>query len=219
MSGIRTAVATRTSTGDAAQARALHRRALRLEWFTVAWNIVEAVVAVGAGVAAGSIALVGFGADSLIEVTSGGMLVWRLRRAGPEASAEEQGDPERKALFVVGGTFFLLAVYVAYESLSELLGVREAKASTAGLALSVASLIVMPVLATAKLRVARAMGSRALHADAMETWVCAYLSAALLVGLALNAALGWWWADAVAGLAMLPVMLWQGWETLGDARR
>ena len=215
---MRTTLAGQASTGDAARARALHRRALHLEWFTVAWNIVEAVVAIGAGVAAGSIALIGFGADSLIEVISGGVLVWRLREAGPEASAAEQGDRERKALFVVGATFFLLAVYVAYESLSELLGAKEARPSTVGLALSVASLVVMPVLATAKLHVARAMGSRALHADAMETWVCAYLSAALLVGLALNAALGWWWADAVAGLAMLPVMLWQGWETLEDAR-
>lgn len=183
----------------------------------MAWNIVEAAVAISAGVAAGSIALVGFGADSLIEVTSGGTLVWRLRKAGPEATPEEQGDLERKAVVVVGATFFLLAAYVAYEALSELLGDREAGSSTVGLALSVASLVVMPVLATAKLRVARAMGSRALRADAMETWVCAYLSAALLVGLALNAALGWWWADAVAGLGMLPVMLWQGWETLKDA--
>jgi len=200
------------------RATALHRRALRLEWFTVVWNIVEAAVAIGAGVAAGSIALVGFGADSLIEVTSGGILIWRLRKAGPEASAVEQGDRERKALFVVAGTFFLLAAYVAYESLNELLGASKAEPSTAGLALSVVSLVVMPILATAKLRVARAMGSRALRADAMETWVCAYLSAALLTGLALNAALGWWWADAVAGLGMLPVILWQGWETLEDAR-
>ncbi len=183
----------------------------------MAWNIAEAVIAIGAGVVAGSIALVGFGADSLIEVTSGGMLIWRLRKAGPEASAGEQGDRERKALYVVSGTFFLLAVYVAYESLSVLLGANEARPSTVGLALSVVSLIVMPILATSKLRVARAMGSRALHADSMETWVCAYLSAALLVGLALNAAFGWWWADAIAGLAMLPVILWQGWETLEDA--
>ncbi|MCL4368887.1 MAG: cation transporter [Actinobacteria bacterium] len=184
----------------------------------MAWNIVEAAVAILAGVAAGSIALVGFGADSLIEVTSGGILVWRLRKAGPETSLEEQGDRERKALLVVGGTFFLLAAYVGYEALSELLGRTKAGASTVGLALSVASLVVMPILATAKLRVAWAMGSRALRADAMETWVCAYLSAALLIGLALSAALGWWWADAVAGLGMLPVMLWQGWETLEDAR-
>lgn len=201
-----------------ARAQALHRRALRLEWFTVAWNIVEAAVAISAGVAAGSIALVGFGVDSLIEVTSAGMLVWRLRKAGPEASAEEQGDRERTAMLVVGGTFFLLAAYVAYESLTELLGGAQAGSSTVGLVLAMASLVVMPVLAAAKLRVAREMESGALRADAMETWVCAYLSAALLVGLALNAAFGWWWADAVAGLGMLPVMLWQGWETLEDAR-
>ena len=198
--------------------RTLHRRALRLEWFTVVWNVIEAAVAIWAGVAAGSIALVGFGADSLIEVTSAGILVWRLRRAGPQATAEEQGQRERTALFVVSGTFFLLGAYVAYEALGELLGDGMAEPSSLGLALSVASLIVMPILATMKLRVARAMGSGALRADAMETWVCAYLSAALLAGLALNAAFGWWWADAVAGLAMLPVILWQGWETLEDAR-
>ena len=184
----------------------------------MAWNIAEAAVAISAGVAAGSIALVGFGVDSLIEVTSAGMLVWRLRKAGPEASVEEQGDREHTAMLVVGGTFFLLAAYVAYESLAELLGGAKAGSSTVGLALAMASLVVMPVLATAKLRVAREMGSGALRADAMETWVCAYLSAALLVGLALNAAFGWWWADAVAGLGMLPVILWQGWETLEDAR-
>jgi divalent metal cation (Fe/Co/Zn/Cd) transporter len=184
----------------------------------VVWNIVEAVVAIGAGVAAGSIALVAFGADSLIEVTSGGILVWRLRKAGPEASVEDQGALERKAMLVVGGTFFLLAAYVAYEALSEILRDGEAGSSTVGLALSVASLVVMPVLATAKLRVAREMGSKALRADARETWVCAYLSAALLLGLALNASLGWWWADAIASLGMLPVIVWQGWETLEDAR-
>ena len=144
--------------------------------------------------------------------------MWRLRRAGPQATAEEQGERERTALFVVSGTFFLLGAYVAYEALGELLGDGMAEPSSLGLALSVASLIVMPILATMKLRVARAMGSGALRADAMETWVCAYLSAALLAGLALNAAFGWWWADAVAGLAMLPVILWQGWETLEDAR-
>jgi divalent metal cation (Fe/Co/Zn/Cd) transporter len=184
----------------------------------VAWNVVEAVVAIAAGVAVGSIALVGFGSDSLIEVTSAGILIWRLRRAGPDATAQEEGARERKALLVVGATFFLLAAYVAYEALSELVGGGEAGFSAVGLALSVASLVVMPLLATAKLRVAREMGSRALRADGMETWVCAYLSAALLAGLALNAAWGWWWADAVAGLAMLPVILWQGWETLEDAR-
>lgn len=197
---------------------ALYRRALRLEWFTVAWNVIEGAIAISAGVAAGSVALVGFGADSLIEVTSAGILVWRFRKAGPDASAEEQGDRERTALLVVGGTFFLLGAYVAYEALGELLGNGTAAPSSLGLVLSVVSLIVMPILATAKLRVARAMGSGALRADAMETWVCAYLSAALLAGLALNAAFGWWWADAVAGLGMLPVILWQGWETLEDAR-
>ncbi len=195
----------------------LNRRALRLEWFSVIWNVLEAVVAVTAGIAAGSVALVAFGADSLIEVTSAGGLIWRLKKAGPRASEAEQAASEAKALRVVGLTFFLLATYVGYEAVRELAGGGQARSSVVGLALSVASLIVMPILAIWKQRVAQAMGSKALRADAMETWVCTYLSFSLLAGLALNAAFGWWWADPVAGLAMLPVILWQGWETWEEA--
>ena len=184
----------------------------------MAWNIVEAAVAILAGVAAGSIALVGFGVDSLIEVTSGGMLVWRLRKAGPEASAEEQGDLERKALFVVGATFFLLAAYVAYESLTELLGKR-GKAVDCGIGAlgGVARCHACPRdrEASGGSSDGESSAPRGRHGD---MGLRLYLSAALLLGLALNAALGWWWADAVAGLAMLPVILWQGWETLEDAR-
>jgi divalent metal cation (Fe/Co/Zn/Cd) transporter len=196
----------------------LYRRALGLEWFSVIWNVLEAVVAIGAGVAAGSVALVGFGFDSLIEVTSAGSLIWRFRRAGPLASPAEQGGSERRALQVVGVTFFLLAAYVAVEAVSDLAGGEAAEASLAGLVLSLASLIVMPALAVGKQRLARALSSRALRADAAETWVCSYLSLALLLGVALNTALGWWWVDPVAALSMLPVIAWQGWETLEEAR-
>jgi cation diffusion facilitator family transporter len=207
-------VATRTP----ARKEKLHRRGLWLEWFTVAWNVVEAVVAVGVGIIVGSVALVGFGVDSGIEVISAVALLWRLYRAGPNASAEEHGDAERKALYLVGATFFLLAAYITYEAIGALLSGDGPETSTVALVLSVVSIVVMPTLAYLKGRTGREMGSRALVADSVETWVCAYLSVALLGAVGLNAAFGWWWADPVGALAMLPVILWQGRETLEEAR-
>jgi cation diffusion facilitator family transporter len=196
----------------------LHRRGLLLEWFTVAWNVIEGVVAIGAGVVTGSVSLVAFGADSFIEVISAVALLWRLRKAGPHASAEERGAAERRALYLVAATFFLLAAYITYEAVSALLSREGPESSTVGLVLSVVSLLVMPTLAYGKQRTGREMGSEALQADAAETWVCSYLSLALLAGVGLNAAFGWWWADPVGALLMLPVIIWQGWETLGEAR-
>jgi cation diffusion facilitator family transporter len=196
----------------------LHRRGLLLEWFTVAWNVVEAVVAIGVGLVVGSVALVGFGVDSGIEVISAVALLWRLYRAGPNASAEEHGEAERKALYLVAATFFLLAGYITYEAGGALLSGEGPESSAVALALSIVSIVVMPTLAYLKGRTGREMGSRALLADSVETWVCAYLSIALLGAVGLNAAFGWWWADPVGALAMLPVILWQGWETLGEAR-
>jgi cation diffusion facilitator family transporter len=196
----------------------LHRRGLRLEWFTVAWNVIEGVVAIGAGIVTGSVSLVAFGADSFIEVISAVALLWRLRKVGPHASAEERGAAERRALYFVAATFVLLAAYITYEAVGALVSREGPESSTVGLVLSVVSLLVMPVLAYGKQRTGREMGSEALQADAVETWVCSYLSLALLAGVGLNAAFGWWWADPVGALAMLPVILWQGWETLGEAR-
>jgi cation diffusion facilitator family transporter len=198
--------------------RGLHRRALRLEYFTVGWNVIEAVVAIGAGIIAGSVALVGFGVDSAVEVISAVGLLWRLRKAGPEATVQEESGAERRALYIVAATFFLLAAYITYEALNSLVGREEPDRSTVGLVLSVLSLVIMPALAYWKQRTGREMGSRALVADAAETWVCSYLSLALLAGVGLHELLGWWWADPVGALAMLPVILWQGWETLGEAR-
>ena len=119
---------------------------------------------------------------------------------------------------MVAATFFLLAAYITYEAVNSLIGRGEPDRSTVGLVLSVLSLVIMPALAWAKQRTGREMGSRALVADAAETWVCSYLSLALLAGVGLYALFGWWWADPVGALAMLPVILWQGWETLGEAR-
>jgi cation diffusion facilitator family transporter len=196
----------------------LHRRGLRLEWFTVSWNVVEAFVAIGVGVVVGSVALVGFGVDSGIEVISAVALLWRLRKAGPHASAEEQGAAERKALYLVAATFFLLAAYITYEAIGALLSGEGPESSTVALVLSVVSILIMPTLAYLKGRTGRELGSRALVADSVETWVCAYLSVALLAAVGLNAAFGWWWADPAGALAMLPVILWKGWDTLEEAR-
>ncbi|MBA3701848.1 MAG: cation transporter [Rubrobacteraceae bacterium] len=197
----------------------LHRRGVRLEVFTITWNVVEAFVAIGAGLLAGSVALVGFGVDSGIEVISAVALLWRLLKAGPEASAEEHGAAEKRALYLVAATFFLLSAYIAYEAAVALLSREGPDGSVVGLVLAAISLLVMPSLAYLKGRTGREMGSDALRADAAETWVCSYLSLALLAGVGLYAAFGWWWADPVGALAMLPVILWQGFGTLREARK
>jgi divalent metal cation (Fe/Co/Zn/Cd) transporter len=155
--------------------RELHRRALWLEYFTVGWNVIEGVVAIGAGLIAGSVALIGFGVDSSIEVISALGLLWRLRKAGPEATVQEESAAERRALYIVAATFFLLAAYIAFEAGTALVSQEEPDRSTVGLVLSVLSLLIMPALAWWKQRTGREMGSRALIADAAETWVCSYL--------------------------------------------
>jgi divalent metal cation (Fe/Co/Zn/Cd) transporter len=198
--------------------QALHRRALWLEYFTVGWNIVEGVVAIGAGIVAGSVALIGFGADSAIEVVSAVGLLWRLRKAGPDAPVSEESAAEKRALYVVAATFFLLAVYIAYDSIIGLIRHSEPLTSPVGIVLAALSLLVMPALAFAKQRLGKQMGSTALVADSKETWVCSYLSLSLLLGIGLFASFGWWWADPIGALAMLPVIIWQGWETLTEAR-
>ena len=194
-------------------AELLRRRAIRLEYFTIGWNSVEACVALAAGWLAGSIALVGFGLDSIIETASGAALLWRLRQRGDlEAAAES------RALRFVGLTFFALAAYVSYESVRDLRGAARPEESLLGIGLAAVSLIVMPLLGRAKRRLARQLNSRALAADGMETYLCSYLSATLLLGLGLNAWLGWWWADPVAALLMVAFMLREGVEAFrGEA--
>lgn len=200
------------------QLKKLHQRGLFLEWFTVSWNIIEAAIAITAGILAASTALIAFGTDSLIELISGIALLWRLLKAGPEASEEEHSAAERKALYLVSATFFLLAVFILFEAIPDLIHLEAPDTSVVGLILSIASLIVMPFLAIIKQRTGKKLGSKALLADAAETWVCAFLSLALLLGVGLHYLFGWWWADSVGALAMLPVIIWQGWETLEEAR-
>ncbi|MEO8295999.1 MAG: cation transporter [Gemmatimonadota bacterium] len=194
---------------DTSARDALVRRGIRLGYVTVAYNCLEAVIALSAGILAGSVALVGFGADSLIEVTAGGAALWRL---GTDQDVHRRARAEHIAIRVVGWCFIALAVYVAGDSVTALVGHEPPRESTIGIVLAVVSLIVMPLLATAKRRIALAMNSGALVAEAKQTMICTYLSAILLAGLGLNAVLGWWWTDPVAGLAMVPLIGIEGWE-------
>jgi divalent metal cation (Fe/Co/Zn/Cd) transporter len=193
----------------------LRRRGLALAVLTVAWNVVEAVVAIAAGVAAGSIALVGFGFDSTIEVMSATVVAWQFQR---ELRAGYDESRERRALRLIAVSFFVLATYVVTESLRGLfLADTEAAESTAGIVLAAASLVVMPALAWAKRHAADALGSRTLRADSIETMLCAWLSVVLLAGLVSNATLGWWWADPVAAIAIAAFAVTEGLEAWREA--
>jgi divalent metal cation (Fe/Co/Zn/Cd) transporter len=188
----------------------LLRRGVVLEGVTVGYNAFEGVIAIAAGLAAGSVALTGFGIDSVIEVTSGVVLWWRLRA---ELGSSELGPAvEARATRWAGALLLALAGYLVIESGRRLITGDRPSESVVGIVLMILSLIVMPLLARAKLRTARALDSRALRADAHETIVCAWLSFTTLLGLALNAALGWWWADPVAALAMVPLITREGLE-------
>lgn len=179
----------------------LIRRGRRLAYLTIIWNSLEGIIAVSAGILAGSIALVGFGVDSVIEVSSGAIILWRL------VSGEHR---EELALKLVGVSFLALAAYVGFDAVKSLWLIEPPDASYIGIALAALSLIVMPWLARAKRKVASQLNSRAMHADSRQTDICAYLSAILLGGLTLNAVFGWWWADPVAALVMVPIIAREG---------
>src|SRR4029450_13653538 len=189
----------------------LARRGRSLEYFTIGYNSLEGLIAVAAGLLAGSIALVGFGFDSLIEVTSGAVRLWRLHADLDEARRERV---EAISLRIVGACFVMLAIYVTYDSVKSLIRREVPQESIVGIVLAAASLIVMPLLVRAKRKVARGINSRALMADSKQTELCTYLSAILLGGLLLNALVGWWWADPVAALIMVPIIVKEGIEGL-----
>jgi len=196
---------------EVAVRRRIADRGKRLEYFTIAWNSLEGLVAVVAGAIAGSISLVGFGIDSFIEVTSGATLLWRMSVDADERSRERN---ERLSIRIVGACFIALAVYVAYEAVYDLIGRKAPEHSIPGIVLACVSLVVMPILSRAKKKVGNELGSAAMRADAKQTDCCVYLSVILLSGLLLNAAVGWWWADPVAGLVMTPIIAKEGIEGL-----
>ena len=183
----------------------LGRRAQLLAGASVSYNVVEAIVAITAGVVAGSVALVGFGLDSVVEVSSGLIILWQFRHRVPETR-------EKQALRLMAFSFFALAAYVTFESVRALVSGSEPDASPVGIGLAAASLVIMPFLSWAQRRTGRALGSNAVVADSTQTLLCTYLSAVLLVGLVLNATLGWSWADPIAGLVIAAVAVREGLE-------
>ena len=177
------------------------QRGRRLEYLTICWNSLEAVFAIGAGAIAGSIALVGFGVDSVIEVSSGAIMLWRL------VSGEHR---ERLALKLIGISFIALAAYVTFDAVKSLWFREVPDATYAGIAIAALSLIVMPLLARAKRKVAADLNSGAMLADSRQTDICAYLSGILLAGLGINMMFGWWFADPIAALVMVPIIASEG---------
>ncbi len=180
------------------------RRGIRLELFTVGWNTVEAAVAITAGIGASSVALIGFGLDSIVEVSAAGVVLWQFVGV-PE-------DRERLTLRLIGASFFALAAYVTVIAINDLASGAEPDASTVGIVLTAVSIVVMPALARVKARAGREMGSRTITADSRQTRLCAYLSISTLAGLATNAAFGWWWADPIAALVIAVIAVTEGRE-------
>ncbi len=194
----------------------LQRQGFRLEYATMTWMVAEATVAITAGLIAASIALVGFGLDSVLELLSAAIVIWQLR--GEIAGR----DRETRAVRLIGVTFFALAAYLAAEAIRDLVTQARPGQSIAGLAVTAAALVVMPVLAVAKHRTGQALGNRTLVADSAETAFCAFTSAAALLGIGLNAWLGWWWADPAAALIIAALAVREGiesWETEDEASR
>ncbi len=193
----------------------LHKRALTLSFFTVAYNIAEGIASITAGFWAGSIALVGFGLDSFIESMSGSIMIWRFRKHG-KLSAEEEEKIEKKAVKLVAITFFILGGYVLFESVKKLLLREIPDPSIIGIIIAIISIVVMPILFYLKYKTGKQIKSRSLIADSKETLACMFLSAALLVGLGLNYLYGFWQADPIVGLVIVVYLIKEGYSTLKE---
>ncbi len=191
----------------------LYKKALQVEFFNVGYNMGEAVVAILAGKAAESIALIGFGFDSIVESLSGFILIWRLSRHG-KISGHDEKKIERVATKFVGITFFVLAVYITFESVRKILFRDPPDPSLVGIILAIASLVIMPMIGTIKLRIAKKLELRSLVADSKETFVCSLLSAALLVGLLTNYFFDFWLSDPLVGLIISGYLIYEGRELL-----
>jgi divalent metal cation (Fe/Co/Zn/Cd) transporter len=185
--------------------------AIRLEYFTVGYNILEGLVALALGGVANSVALIGFGLDSFVETFSGFVV---LRRFRTEAAGHCAEEAEAKALKYVGWSFLILAAYIAIDAAHKLITAARPHPSTPGIVLAALSLVIMPVLANRKHRAGQRLASAALVSDSKQTIACTFLSGFLLIGLVLNAAFGWWWADPIGALAMLPWLIQEGREAL-----
>lgn len=195
----------------------LYKKGLWLEYFTVGYNIVEAAVSIGFGTMANSIALVGFGLDSVVESLSGFVLIWRLRQHG-KISPEDEERIEQKAMKFVAVTFFILSLYVALQSLKKLIGKEIPGPTLPGIIIAMVSIIVMPLLTWQKYKTGKKIRSRALIADSKETLACAFLSVALLLGLGSNYLFGFWQADPIVGLIIVVFLFREGWESWTESQ-
>jgi divalent metal cation (Fe/Co/Zn/Cd) transporter len=189
----------------------LVRRGQQLEYFTIGYNILEGLISILAGIVAGSISLIGFGLDSLIEVTSGAAVLWRLHH---DLNPSQREEVELTTLRIIGACFIALALYILYDAGEGLILHQAPTRSIPGIIVAAVSVVVMPLLAKAKRRVAIKISSAAMQADSRQTDFCMYLSAILLGGLLVNALFGWWWADPVAALVMVPIIAKEGLESL-----
>lgn len=183
----------------------LHRRVKFIVFFTITWNVIEAIIALSAGAVASSAALIGFGLDSVIEVASAAAIAWQFTRKEPERW-------EKITVRIIGTAFFALAAYVTLDAVLALTGIREPDHSPVGIGIAIASLIVMPALAWFEFRTGRELGSRSVQADAKQLLLCIYLSATVLIGLLLNSLFGWAWADSVAALVVAVLAIREGVE-------
>lgn len=206
------------SAGSPVDRPTIVRKALRLEYFTVGWNLIEGVVAVAAALASGSVVLLGFGLDSFVECASAGVLVWRLRAEHGMKRVADVERIDRKAHRLVAATLFGLAAYISFDSLAALISRERPEPTPVGIVLTMLSIGLMIWLARAKRRAAAALRSRALEADAFQTTACWWISVAALAGLGLNAVWGWWWADPLAALVLAGLIVseareaWRGEE-------
>jgi len=193
----------------------LHKKALRLSYITVVYNILEGLVSIFAGSLAGSIALIGFGLDSFVESLSGGVMIWRFRKHG-QISEEEEEEVETKAVKFVGYTFFVLGSYVLYESIRKLLVYEAPEGSLLGIIIAIVSIIVMPILFYSKYQTGKSINSRSLMADSKQTLACVFLSMALLIGLGLNYFVGLWQADPIIGVLIAIFLVREGYTTIRE---
>lgn len=194
----------------------LYRKGLYLEYLSVGYNVAEAIVSIGFGVLAGSIALIGFGLDSIIESLSGGILIWRLRQHG-ELSEADEAKIEKRAVRLVAVSFFVLGVYILEESVRKLVIADIPEPSLPGIIIAIVSMVFMPFMMWQKYQTGKAINSRALVADSKETLACAFLSVALLLGLGANYLWGFWQADPIVGIIIVAFLFREGWEGWKEA--